>query len=237
MMDKKKKEDYEKQMLINELERMPARVIATAHLHALNYELYGVDVTDKWQTAVQNADNLQHAYLRGRSDEAKMHHDVVYSSINKTEHKELEMEPDFVPEPIAFLRQYQGKMFAYNPDSISRLAAIEVFERRRAYIGHNMERAVGKAFLEMLDDVGKEVCNLPPAPEPVITHEKAIEYLQSTGWMQNHDREMTLYGAKLSIEDPDLAAIKAAALQAGFEGKEVRFYIGGRLFAIRELPQ
>ena len=37
-------------------------------------------------------------------------------------------------------------------------------------------------------------------------------------------------------EDPDLAAIKAAALQAGFEDKEVRFYIGGRLFAIRELP-
>ena len=227
MMDKKKKEDYEKQMLINELERMPARVIATAYLHALNYELYGVDVTDKWQTAVQNADNLQHAYLKGRSDEAKMHHDTVYSSINKMEHR----------EPVAFLRQYQGKMFADNSDSISRLAAIEVFERRRAYIGHNMERAVGKAFLEMLDDVGKEVCNLPPAPEPVITHEKAIEYLQSTGWMQNHDREMTLYGAKLSIEDPDLAAIKAAALQAGFEGKEVKFHIRGRMFAIREIPQ
>lgn len=73
-------------------------------------------------------------------------------------------------------------------------------------------------------------------PEPEITHEKAIEFLQATGWLQNHDREMTLYGAKQSTDDPDLAAIKAAALQAGFEGKEVRFYIGGRLFAIRELP-
>lgn len=45
-----------------------------------------------------------------------------------------------------------------------------------------------------------------------------------------------LEGSRQSAEDPDLAAIKAAALQAGFEGKEVRFYIGGRLFAIRELP-
>lgn len=51
-----------------------------------------------------------------------------------------------------------------------------------------------------------------------------------------YDREMMLDGIRRYAEDPDLAAIKASALQAGFEGKEVRFYIGGRLFAIRELP-
>lgn len=46
-----------------------------------------------------------------------------------------------------------------------------------------------------------------------------------------------LEGSGQGVDDPDLAAIKAAALQAGFDGKEVRFYIGGRLFAIREIPQ
>ena len=71
MMDKKKKEDYEKQMLINELEQMPARVIATAYLHALNYHLYGVDVTEKWKTATQNTANVERAYLKGRRDEAE----------------------------------------------------------------------------------------------------------------------------------------------------------------------
>ena len=30
---------------------------------------------------------------------------------------------------------------------------------------------------------------------------------------------------------------KEQMLQAGYEGREVRFYIGGRLFAIRELAQ
>ena len=30
---------------------------------------------------------------------------------------------------------------------------------------------------------------------------------------------------------------KEQILQAGYEGREVRFYIGGRLFAIRELAQ
>ena len=31
-----------------------------------------------------------------------------------------------------------------------------------------------------------------PTIEPEITQETAIEYLQSTGWMQQHDREMGL---------------------------------------------
>ena len=160
MMDKKKKEEYERKMLIESLEKMPARVIATAYLHALNYELYGVDVTDKWDTAVKNTDNLQRAYLDGRRDEA---------------------------------------------------------QRQAGY--------------PVIQPVPREVLN-----RLLITHEQAVDYLQSTGWMQEHDRQMMLDGIRRYAEDPDLAAIKAAALQAGFEGKEVRFYIGGRLFAIRELP-
>ena len=44
---------------------------------------------------------------------------------------------------------------------ISRQKAINVIERTRAYIGHNMERAVGAAFIEILDDVGEDIGRLP----------------------------------------------------------------------------
>ena len=46
-------------------------------------------------------------------------------------------------------------------DLISRHAAINVIERNRAYIGHNMERAVGAAFIEILNCVGEEIGRLP----------------------------------------------------------------------------
>ena len=46
-------------------------------------------------------------------------------------------------------------------DVVSRQKAINVIERMRAYIGHNMERAVGSAFIEILDDVGEDIGRLP----------------------------------------------------------------------------
>jgi hypothetical protein len=46
-------------------------------------------------------------------------------------------------------------------DLIDRQKAINVIERMRAYIGHNMERAVGAAFIEILDDVGEDIGRLP----------------------------------------------------------------------------
>lgn len=200
-IDKAKKEEYERKMLIESLEKMPARVIATAYLHALNYELYGVDVTDKWDTAVKNTDNLQHAYLKGRRDEAARYHGDAFPSIDQEVREALEKLPrikrsDFALEPVAFLRQYQGKTLADSANTIDRMAAINVVERMRAYIGHNMERAVGRAVIEILDEVGKGINDLPPAPEPVITHEQAVDHLQSTGWMQEHDRQMMLDGAR-----------------------------------------
>ena len=103
---------------------------------------------------------------------------------------------DFASEPVAFLRQYQGKTFADSSNTINRMAAINVVEGMRAYIGHNMERAVGRAVIEILDEVGKGINDLPPAPEPVITHEQAVDYLQSTGWLQKHDRQMMLDGVR-----------------------------------------
>ena len=47
---------------------MPPMVIATAYLHAINYTLYGVDVTEKWLTATQNASALEKAYRKGCYD-------------------------------------------------------------------------------------------------------------------------------------------------------------------------
>ena len=46
-------------------------------------------------------------------------------------------------------------------DLIDRQKAINVIERMRAYIGHNMERAVGAAFIEILDDIGEDIGRLP----------------------------------------------------------------------------
>ena len=64
-MDKLKQQEYESKQLIDELSKMPPMVIATAYLHAINYTLYGVDVTDKWVTATQNASALEKAYQEG----------------------------------------------------------------------------------------------------------------------------------------------------------------------------
>lgn len=60
--------DHESKYLIDELSRMPPMVIATAYLHAINYTLYGEDVTEKWATAVQNASALEKAYREGYHD-------------------------------------------------------------------------------------------------------------------------------------------------------------------------
>ena len=68
-MNKEQKiQEYEGKQLINELSKMPPMVIATAYLHAINYTLYGEDVTEKWLTATQNASALEKAYRKGYYD-------------------------------------------------------------------------------------------------------------------------------------------------------------------------
>lgn len=54
--------------LLDELSKMSPMVIATAYLHAINYTLYGEDVTKKWLTAIQNANALEKAYRKGYYD-------------------------------------------------------------------------------------------------------------------------------------------------------------------------
>lgn len=59
------KEDYESNKLIEELSKMPPMVIATAYLYAVNLNMYGVNVTEKWLTATQNSSALEKAYNEG----------------------------------------------------------------------------------------------------------------------------------------------------------------------------
>ena len=61
-------QEYENKRLIDELSKMPPMVIATAYLHAINYTLYGVDVTEKWLTATEQATILEKAYRKGYYD-------------------------------------------------------------------------------------------------------------------------------------------------------------------------
>ena len=62
------REEMNKNKLLDELSKMPPMVIATAYLYALNYTLYGEDVTEKWVTAIQNASALEKAYSEGYHD-------------------------------------------------------------------------------------------------------------------------------------------------------------------------
>ena len=68
MSKEKQRQEYESKRLIDELSKMPPMVIATAYLHAINYTLYGVSVTEKWVTATQNASALEKAYRKGYYD-------------------------------------------------------------------------------------------------------------------------------------------------------------------------
>jgi len=71
-MNKKEQiQEYERKCLIDELSKMPPMVIATAYLYAINYTLYGENVTEKWITATQNASALEKAYNKGYYDALK----------------------------------------------------------------------------------------------------------------------------------------------------------------------
>lgn len=71
MSKEKQIQEYETEQLIEELSKMPPMVIATAYLHAINYTLYGVNVTEKWLTAIENASALEKAYREGYYDAMK----------------------------------------------------------------------------------------------------------------------------------------------------------------------
>ena len=85
MSKEKQIQDYENKQLIDELLKMPPMVIATAYLHAINYTLYGEDVTEKWLTATQNASALEKAYRKG-----------YYDALQRQQESESEDRPVFL---------------------------------------------------------------------------------------------------------------------------------------------
>ena len=72
MAKHEKIERFNRQQLLTNLSSMPPMVIATAYLHAINYTNYGVDVTEKWLTAVEQSSSLEKAYHDGYYDALKL---------------------------------------------------------------------------------------------------------------------------------------------------------------------
>lgn len=68
MSKEKQIQEHESKQLLDELSKMPSMVIATAYLHAINYTMYGIDVTEKWVTATHQACALERAYNIGYHD-------------------------------------------------------------------------------------------------------------------------------------------------------------------------
>ena len=64
---------------------------------------------------------------------------------------------------------------------------------RNLFDGHNWNELV----------VTKDEIEDMPTIQPEITHEQAVAYLQSTGWMQEHDRQMMLDGVHRLTAQPE----------------------------------
>ena len=103
MTKEKQIQELERKQLIDELSKMPPMVIATAYLHALNYTMYGVDVTEKWLTATQNAAALERAYHEGYSEALEQRWIPVSERLPKTR-----------DEVLIFLANGQMTIASYN---------------------------------------------------------------------------------------------------------------------------
>ena len=82
-------------------------------------------------------------------------------------------------------------------------------------------------------------------PEHFVGHEKFIEYMDNVeigsfgNWQFANGFNMGLTAAEVAIKKlpPVQSEIEDKILAIGYTGKEGRIYIGGRLFAVRELAQ
>ena len=85
-------------------------------------------------------------------------------------------------------------------DSISRRAAIDALERKK---DKNAKGDIGGFYNKIIQNDIDTLMQMPSAqPEPSeITDEQAILHLQSTGWMQNHDKQMYEMGLKEKLAD------------------------------------
>ena len=85
-------------------------------------------------------------------------------------------------------------------DTISKLAVIQIIEKMRARIGHNLERSVGRAMIEILDEVGEDVDRLPSAlgtnlaevDTDCISRQAAIEAVQNRHMMLSKEKVLLI---------------------------------------------
>ena len=87
---------------------------------------------------------------------------------------------------------------------ILRQAAIDAL--RTCYDTETITMDNGDEYIHYGDAVG-EIEQLQPI-QPEITHEQAVAYLQSTGWMQEHDRQMMLDGVHRLTAQPEIVRCK-----------------------------
>ena len=86
----------ENKALIDELSKMPNTVVATAYLYALNYIRYGVDITEKWKTAIENVKALEKAYQEGYHEGLQvLKNRMFYDGRFKTESEDKERQRQF----------------------------------------------------------------------------------------------------------------------------------------------
>ena len=57
-----------REVLIEELSKLDDQTLIIAYAYATNLMLFGVDVTEEWDTAVRQAEELHRAYICGLDD-------------------------------------------------------------------------------------------------------------------------------------------------------------------------
>ena len=62
--------------ILNKLSELPQTTLEIAYLYAVNLSQYGVDVANKWLTAVQQNEALNRAYERGYYDALKRREEI-----------------------------------------------------------------------------------------------------------------------------------------------------------------
>ena len=89
-----------------------------------------------------------------------------------------------------------------NGDLISKQAVLDaaqdIYKAAGTWLGEATEDEIiarAESCMATVVEMTLRVKKIPPA-QPKITHEQAVEYLQSTGWMKEHDRQMMLDGVR-----------------------------------------
>ncbi len=112
-------------------------------------------------------------------------------------------------------------------DCISRQAAIEALERAKQNIRHNIERAIGRAICEILDEVENGIKQLPstncsefPNNSDTISREavadaiNGIECTRHTTWYEFYQKVMTAV-EKLPPAHPEIIRCRECKFASG----------------------